>query len=219
MFAMLAMAMGEDQAEKVLKEKLDEIDKQNQSSVEFSKTEKEITIPNSMNKLQAAQELERQWEDEETMIDVARSFDNWNWKDVLVAVKKAAERHFGWVQGKTVYTFFGPERPKEISVVVDVKNGAKVTEECFYGRFSASVWEDCSIDVGPQSISAEVKKRYANEVREFFDLIQNILDTESIYRGKSITVTKQKNPWEEVSLDFEVFELKVSNRIVLNEDL
>ena len=48
-----------------------------------------------MNKIQASKELKRQWEDEETVIDVARMFETWNWKDVLVAVKKAAEQHFG----------------------------------------------------------------------------------------------------------------------------
>ena len=81
------------------------------------------------------------------------------------------------------------------------------------------MWENAEVDVGAHWLSAEVKKRYADDVRQFFDLVQEILDKESIYRGKSITVTKQTDPWGEISLDFEVFELKTSNKIVLNEDI
>ena len=219
MYMLLATQVGEKQAEKIVKEKLEEIDKANQAETEYSPKAKKIIIPSSMNKLQAANELERQWNDEENIIEVDREFEGWNWKDVLVAVKKAAERHFGWVQGKTIHTFFGKQRPQEIEVVVDIKNSKKITETCFYGTFQASVWENADVKVGPGYITAEVKKRYANDVREFFDLVQRILDEESIYRGKSITVTQKQNPWGEVSLDFEVFELKVSDKIVLNEDI
>lgn len=219
LFSMLSMTVGPEKAFTMVKEIMDKQEKDNQVAVESSTEVKKIVIPNSMNKLQASDELKRQYKDEETIINVDRDFGDWNWKDVLVAVKKAAEKHFGWVQGKTVMTFFGPERPREISVIVDIINGKKLTEDCFYGKFTASVWEDAVIDVGPDYISAEVKKRYSGEVKQFFDLIQSILDTESIYRGKSITVTKQKTPWGDESLNFDVFELKVSDKIVLNKDL
>lgn len=219
MFLLLATQMGEKAAEKIVKERLEQIDKDNQATTEFSTDVKKIIIPQSMNKIQASQELERQWNDEENIIEVDRAFADWNWKDVLVAVKKAAERHFGWVQGVTLQTFFGPQRPQEIDVVVDVRDGKKITETCFYGVFAASVWEDAQVTVGAQHISAEVKKRYADDVRRFFDLVQDILDKESIYRGKSITVTRKEDPWKNVSLDFEVFELKTSSKIILNEDI
>ena len=219
MFMLLATQIGEREAEKIVKAKLDELDMENQAETEFSSDVKKIIIPNTMNKIQASQELERQWNDEENIIEVDRAFEDWNWKDVLVAVKKAAERHFGWVQGVTLQTFFGPQRPQEIDVVVDMKDGRKITETCFYGTFAATVWEDAEVSVGAQHISAEVKKRYADDVRKFFNLVQEILDKESIYRGKSITVTKKTDPWQNISLDFEVFELKTSSKIILNEDI
>jgi hypothetical protein len=219
MYAMLALSVGERQAAEIVKKKLEEIAKENHAETEFSKEAKKIIIPVSMNKLQASEELERQWNDEESIIEVSRSFGDWNWKDVLVATKKAAERHFGWVQGKTVMGFWGPQRPQEIEVVVGIKDGKKITETCFYGVFQASVWENCEVSVNADSVSAEVKKRYAGEVREFYDLIQDILDKESIYRGKPITVTKQTDPWGQVSLNFELFEMKISNKIVLNDNI
>lgn len=219
MYAMLALAMGEEKAAMAVKEALEKQEKENQVASEFSTTEKKITIPVSMNKMQASKELKRQWDDEETVIDVDRIFDTWNWKDVLVAVKKAAERHFGWVQGKTTVSFFGTQRPAEIEIITDIKDGKKLTETCFYGEFTATVWEDATVNVGPNHISVEVKKRYAPQVREFFDLVQEILDTESIYRAKAITVTKKESPWGDVSLNFDIFEMKPSNMIVLNEDI
>jgi hypothetical protein len=219
MFTLLSLQMGEEKAAMLVKQTLEEQAKANQAITEFSKEEKKIILPIAMNKLQGSKELKRQWDDEETEIEVVRKFEDWNWKDVLVAVKKATERHFGWIQGKTIMTFFGPERPKEISIVVQIADGKKITEDCFYGAFTATVWEDAQVDVGAQHIVATVKKRYADEVREYFDLVQTILDQESIYRAKPITVTKQTSPWGEVSLDFEIFELKVSDRIVLNEDV
>lgn len=219
MYALLAMSMGEEKAAMLVKQQLDEQAKNNQATTEFSKEEKKIIVPASMNKIQASKELKRQWEDEETVIDVDRMFETWNWRDVLVAVKKAAEQHFGWVQGKTTETFFGTRRPAEIEIITDVKDGKKITQTCFYGQFTATVWEDAVVTVSAHSISAEVKKRYANEVRTFFDIVQNILDTDSIYRGKAITVTKQVDPWGDVSLDFDIFEMKVSNKIILNEDV
>lgn len=219
MYTMLALSVGEERAAKIVKETLEKQEKDNQALTEFSKEEKKIIIPVSMNKLQASKELHRQWNDEETVINVDRQFETWNWRDVLVAVKKAAERHFGWIQGKTTQTFFGTRRPHEIAIVTDVKDGKKITESCFYGQFTATVWEDAVVDVSADGIQATVKKRYADEVRVFFDLIQEILDKESIYRGKAITVTKQEDPWGNVSLDFDIFEMKVSDKIVLNDNI
>jgi len=219
MYAILRIGMNEQDVAKAIRAMHEQDMLANQAVTEFSTTQKKIIVPVSMNKLEASQELERQYHDEETIIEVARQFNDWNWKDVLVAVKKAAEQHFGWVQGKTKHTFFGTERPKDIEVIVDIKSGKKITETCFYGAFTASAWENAEMNVGPGLISCEVKKRYSNEVKKFFDLIQTILDNSSIYRGKSITVTKKEDPWKNVSLDFEVFELKISDKIVLNDDI
>jgi len=213
------MSIGEEEAAKAVKKALESTERANQAKTEFSKTEKKIILPASMNKLQGSKELKRQWEDEETVINVDRNFSNWNWKDVLVATKKAAERHFGWIQGKTTQTMFGTKRPHEIEVLVDIKDGKKITETCFYGEFTATVWEEGTVEVGPDWVSATVKKRYAQEAKEFFELIQNILDKESIFRGKAITVNKKKDPWGLVSLDFDVFEMHPSDKIVLNKDI
>lgn len=219
MFSLLATVMGEEKAAMAVKVAIEKQERENQAPTEFSKTEKKIILPVSMNKLQGSKELKRQWDDEETVIAVDRQFPNWNWKDVLVATKKAAERHFGWIQGKTTVTMFGTKRPHEIEVIVDIVDGKKITETCFYGEFTSTVWEDGVVTVNPGAISAVVKKRYAQEAKDFFNLVQEILDKESIFRGKAITVTKKTDPWGGVSLDFDVFEMRTSDKIVLNDDI
>ena len=218
-FPVLAAVMGPELAEKAIREAEIAKTKANQAETVSSKEARQIIIPHSMNKLDAAKELKRQWDDEEQIINVSREFPNWHWSDVLVAAKRAAEEYFGWIRGKSKQSFFGTRRPQEIDIVVDIKNGQKLTETCFYGSITASIWEDATLEVGAGRVFAEVKKRYANEVREFFDLIQKTLDTRSIYRGKAITVTKDESPWGDVSLHFDIFEMKTSDKIVLNDDI
>lgn len=219
LYPVLAATVGPKNAEQIIREQVIAKQKENQADTEFSKTERKIVIPHTMNKLEASKELERQWKDEEQIIDVTREFEDWHWSDVLVAAKRAAEEYFGWIRGKSKESFFGTRRPCEIDVVVDIKDGRKLTETCFYGSITATIWEDAELEVSGNYISAQVKKRFASEVREFFDLVQKNLDTRSIYRGKAITVTKQQDPWGDVSLHFDIFEMKVSNKIILNEDI
>lgn len=220
MYHTLSMMVGTDVAAEMVKKALDLQSKQNQSVTEFSKDTKKIILPVSMSKKQASEELSRQWEDEETIINIDKAFENWNWKDILVAIKKASERHFGWIQGQATESFFGIQRPSEIEIIVDIKDGKKITESCFYGKFAASVWEDAEVRVGATMIRTTTKKRYANEVREFYEIIQKILDTESIYRGKAIAVTADENPWGgDETLNFDIFEMHVSDKIFLNADV
>jgi len=191
--------------------------KQNQSEVTADATARKITIPATMSKMDAAVELKRQYEDEENVIAIARSFEGWDWKEVLVATKRAAEEYFGWIQGVSRKGFFGSTPPTDIDICVDIKDGQEVTETCFYGDFAASIWEDCVVTVNPDSISCNVKKRYGAEVREFFDLIDKKLRTESIYRGRSIVVNYEDTPFGK-QLDFEIIETHPAPHIMLNSD-
>lgn len=218
LYSILVSTIGEKKAIKVITEKLEEERLQNQAVVSASAEVKSIVIPVAMTKLEAATELKRQWDDEENQIQVSRQFEGWHWKDFLVAVKKVSEAHFGWIRGKTKKSFFSEKKPAEIDIVTDIIDGKKQTEICFYGYFSVSPWEDAEVEVRQDFISTTCKKRYANEVREFYDKIQNHLEHKSIYRGKSITVVYDETPWGR-ELSFEIFEMKKNDTIVLNDDV
>lgn len=175
---------------------------------------RKITIPKSMSKLEAAKELESQWKNEEQEIDVVGDFEGWDWKDVLVAIKHVTEDVFGWICGQA--TFYG--NPTEIDIVTDIINGKPQTTKAFYGNFKLGAWENagCGIGVrrGTVSIGVHCKKKFSNEVSQYFNLIRQRLTDASIYRGKSIVVTRDA----EKNLAFELIENKSTDNIILNKD-
>lgn len=174
-----------------------------------------ITIPNDMTKKEAAEELKRQWEEEETVIDVARVFQGWKWQDVLVAVKLTAEEHFGWINA--VQSFMNP--PTEIQVVIDYVNGSAVKTTCFYGQFKVTALDAgvCNIGVsdGTVNITFHLKKKFKGEVERWYELIDNHLRTKSIYRGKSVSVTAGGSTFGD-PCEFEIIETRPNDKIILN---
>lgn len=176
-----------------------------------------IILPTGMDKLVASKELKKQWENEEQLINHNNTFEGWNWKDTLVAVKRTTESIFGWMNAQNIETWFGPIRPTEIDVVVDVQDGRNIVEKAFYGRFAITAWEDAVADLkvrnGEVSLQIEGKRKYASEVSRYFEEIRKHLETASIYRGKSLVVTKNEG---NDSIEYEIIENKGSNKIFLN---
>ena len=183
---------------------------------EFTKSKK-IIIPETMDKLTASDELKRQWNEEETIVNVTREIENWEYKDVLAAIKRSTEKHFGWVNGVTERTFFGTTRPRFIQIVTDIKNGVETSEECFYGKMQVTAWEDAIMNIQINSsshvmVNFECKKKYKSSAMEYFDLIVKELKENSIYRGKSVAITNGN-----YGVEYEIFENKPSNKIFFNQ--
>jgi hypothetical protein len=182
---------------------------------------KKIILPVGMSKLKASNELRLQHENEEQVIEVRFDYEGWNWKDVLVAIKKVSEETFGWINGITERTFFGTLRPKEIDVITDVLAGKVITEKCFFGKFEAAAWEDAEVNVfvnqGTSGIVVTCKKKFSNDVSDYFKSIEKHLQTASIYRGKTVVVQEMKDPNGNVNVDFEIIENKGEVNIILNE--
>src|ERR1044072_8605237 len=187
--------------------------KEIQTPTEYSEETNKILLPTGMDKMVAAKELEAQWKNEETKNQYIAEFPDFNWQDVFVAVRRVTEREFGWMNGQP-NSFTG--NPMEIDVVVDVKNGKKTNERAFYGSFEITGWEKAAASVGVDDfgkayIKLNAKRKYGEVITKYFNLIREQLETSSIYRGKSIVVTKKGN-----GLDFEIIENKGSDKIVLN---
>lgn len=181
-----------------------------------SDTVRQITIPKGMDKLEASEELKKQWENEEQVIDFIAEFPEWNWKDVLVSIKKVTEETFGWMNAKsTMWT-----SPTEIDVVVDIQQGKKVTEKAFIGTFVVTTWDSAKVTVditrsGMAYISLSAKRKHSKEITEYFNSLREHLRDNSIYKGRSIVVTEGQR---EGTLDFEIIEVKPSDKIFLNQD-
>lgn len=181
----------------------------------YDSTTETIILPEGMSKIAAAEELMRQHENEEQIIELSHKFDNWMYEDVLVAIKAVSTATFGWIQGKTVYSFFGAQRPAEMEVITDIVNGHPKTELCFHGRMGISAWEDAYADIGVNGrprfafITLTVKKKFTERVRRFFKDIELHLSNNSIYKGKSIVYQAGM---------FQIIENKPSENIILNDE-
>lgn len=179
---------------------------------EYSDEAQKIILPKGMDKRVAAKELEAQWKNEESVNSFSAAFEGWNWQDVLIALRRVTEREFGWMNGQAD---FWTGNPTEIDVVVDVKNGKKVNERAFYGKFQITAWDAANASIGVQRgvayINIDAKRKFSDVITNYFNLIREQLETASIYRGKSIVVSQKGD-----SLDFEIIENKGSEKIVLN---
>ncbi len=174
-----------------------------------------ISIPASMDKRQASQELMRQWEEEETEIDVARRFEGWKWQDVLVAIKFTAEKYFGWINAQQ--SFMNP--PTEIQVVIDYVNGLPIKTTCFHGKFKVTALDEgvCNIGIsgGIVGVSFNLKKKFKHRIEDWYELVDQHLRENSIYKGKSVSVTSHGGAFGD-PVHFEIIETRSNPKIVLN---
>lgn len=189
------------------------------AATEFSSSTDKIIIPADMSKLEASKELKRQYEDEENIVDIDQAYTDWHWQDVLVALKVVSTDTFGWIQGMTTRSFFGTSRPTFIKVMTDVKDGKAIYEECFYGKFKISAWDDaeCTVNVsrfGVASVSIQLKKRFKAKGADFLSKVDNHIRKNSIYLNKAVVI-EQGDKFEGAP-EFEIIELKPSNKIFLN---
>lgn len=189
--------------------------KEIQTEVEQSDAVQRIVLPKGMSKLDAAEELKKQHQNEEQIIDIRGDFEGWNWKDVLVAIKRTTEEVFGWIHGRP--TWF--TTPTEIDIVVDYNDGKKVIEKAFYNGFKIGPWEDASanvlVDGDTAGIIIKAKKKYTDEVTNYFNLVRTNLETRSIYRGRNIVVKKNG---EDSRMELEIIENKATDLIILNKN-
>lgn len=179
----------------------------------FSDSAKQIVVPRTMNKLQASEELKKQYQNEEQVVDQHLELAGFNWRDGLVAIKRVSEEIFGWINGKPTWS----GNPTEITVQVDIVNGKPISERAFVGKFVIGAWDNAACfvgaDTGVAAITIQAKKKFADEIMQFFDAIRNRLTTASIYRGRNIVVTKDGKG----RLEYEIIENKSNALIVLND--
>jgi hypothetical protein len=93
-----------------------------------------------------------------------------------------------------------------------------VIEKCFMGRFQVSAWEEALVNVGIDNsgtvrLRVEGKKKYSNAVTAFYQEMEKNLRNHSIYRAKTVVVTKGS-----YGVDFEIMENKGEENIILNGD-
>ena len=182
-----------------------------QTEVQFSKEVQRVIIPEGMSKLEAANDLINQHNNEEQLNKFQYTFEGWDWKDALRAFRVVTEQKFGWIKAGSVWA-----TPTELSIVTGIKNGQKQMENAFYGRVSFPAWEDAKgmiqpDDYGTVHITIEAKRKFGPVIQTFFKELEQQLANDSIYRNKPVLVTWHR--W----MELEITELKPNDKIVLND--
>jgi len=186
------------------------------TTIEFSKETSKIIIPEGMSKLEAANDLKNQWDNEEQEQAFEITLEGWDWKDGLRAFRNVVEDKFGWLKGKSDWW----STPTEISIVTGYQNGIPQNEMAFYGKVKFPAWEDCPGEVGVNKagfvwIGVMAKKKYSSAINTFFKEVQQYLKNNSIYRGKPVVVTVE-NRFGGTNINLEITELKKNPKIILN---
>lgn len=203
--------------------------KPNSVAVVRSADTQRIVLPPGMQKLDAAEELIRQHEEDEKETQYSRTYKGYYYQDVLVAVKKACVEAFGWLDSRPTPGFFGPTPPRQIDVKVDERaDGSAVVEQAYIGRIGVAPWgESAYLDTSISApfaagITAFAKKKHETSVQAFFDVVARILKEDSIYRNKAVLVSysdpeKATPDGEPGGVRMEVTRVKPNPNIVLNE--
>lgn len=180
---------------------------------QFSSETDTIIIPSKMTKLEAANELTLQHQEEEKVIEKVKIFDNWAFNDALVASMRVARETFGWINAQTVKGFFGDELPTEVKIQTDIEK----YEDCFLGQMKIASWDGATLEISNTGgrnnrayIKITAKKKFGERINELFNAVEKELKENSIYKNKSLM-------WTEGS-GFQFIENRGSNEIILNKN-
>lgn len=187
------------------------------AEINYSAETNRIIVPEGMALNVAADQLMLQHKEMESIVEAKFKYPKWHWHDVLHAVKKMAEKEFGWLNGVAIQTFFGTIYPQEIRIQTGFdRNGIMQYETCFHGRFQLAPWDNAEADLyvddsNDATLKIKLKKKFRVKAEEFFKTIDAFLQSDSIYKGNAIRVNNH-------SRDFEFISPVGSNKIILNAD-
>lgn len=191
----------------------------------------QIIVPPGMSKAAAAEELMRQHDADMKEASYTRGFPGYYYKDVAVAVRKAIENTFGWLDSvKTPGGFFSPDAPPVLlDVTVSVnEDGSAVTEKGFFGRAAVSAWgygsyvETDTSSPFSAGVKAKARKMHEPQIQLFFSEVERVLREESIFKGRAVTIEYRDgdgdDDMENEGIHMEFLHLRTNPNIVLNEN-
>lgn len=152
---------------------------------------KRLVLPATMRDIQEGIDfLEKRRDDEEQVYGFQRTY-RYRPYDGAHAVDLALRKAFGQSAGKTIFTMFGPIRPTFIDVEISPGKMVQVPWNAMTipGLDGVEIYIDETRDrqLGPLFfLHGEGPRKFRTEIEGFFNLVEDILKTESIYRGKAV---------------------------------
>lgn len=151
-----------------------------------------IIIPEKMTFDEAILTLAAQKEYDQQSVVIHETVGGAYW-DGAYAFYRAMQRKFGWVQAKAIPSFFGEQKPQ----LVSIPSGPFESILVPIGRFEVPGIEGYLQTSHMQDergvvhfrISAQVLRKSEQIVRELAQVANEIVDKESIYRGKAVRIS------------------------------
>lgn len=148
-----------------------------------------IVVPPAITLGTAVSILQKQMELEEQTIRIHRQFEGIPWADAALALQKAMEKTFLWVDAMTQSGIFEANMPPQKIKIKSGPNGETVSVAI--GKFGLAVADGATCAIGCDGITcsfyADVKRKFEDAMNRMLDLAERLMIEESIYRGKALT--------------------------------
>lgn len=172
-------------------------------------TGKSIALPDTPTKMKlktAIETLDRKMKDEEQKTSLVEAIDAYP-LDGAVSFSLAMKAIYGWASAVPIPTFFGPKPPEMRSIPIGPEKGDVI--QVPWGRFVLPNLDDGFVQTSAEfdgvkwifQITAKVKKKDAYIVRELADKTRELLEKNSIYRGKAIRLRTDDDGDLDIDLD------------------
>lgn len=145
-----------------------------------------VAIPKTMDKLDAAFNLLKQFEEEETYRNYNRNYTNFFLNDFLVAMEELIEENFGMLHVSKRNTAGQPASPDYIQVPIGFKGKNLVTKKGYIGSIICPVWDNCIMDINPNQLIIKSKLKHEVAVNKFLESVEQHIKTKSIVKGKAV---------------------------------
>lgn len=150
-----------------------------------------IGLPEDMTPKEAIQVLALLEKRDSEEVSIYREFEAYP-LDVAVQLMRAMELVFGDVFTKVVKTFFGDRPPTLITIPIGVNETIQVP----FGRLEFPNTDGGYLDVNitmsgdmpALSVTGQFRRKYAEGVNAFLDIVDELVNTNSIYKGKSVVL-------------------------------
>jgi len=173
-----------------------------------------ILIPKTINKLQAAANLVKEFQEEETYRDYNRSYDNFFINDFMAALGILIPKYFGMLHVSSRDTKGDPAPNDYIQIPIKYdEKGNLVTVDGYVGSIKAPCWEEAIIDVFPGILVVRAKLKFEKEVGKFLNDVEKSIKQHSVVKGNAITIEVTKR-----GLIAKPINPKINTSIVLSSD-
>lgn len=180
-------------------------------AVEVERQGTKIILPGEphpgMTLAEARQVIERLEKDENEEFSVVETIAGYHYLDGAVAFWKAIRRKYGFASPVPTPGFFGPQPPRMLTVETGPNNGDSV--QVPWGKMIIPIpgdkgadgkWNTATgiaVETGAHEddhgayvfhVSGKLKRKNTHIVKELVELARDIIASESIFRGKAVTI-------------------------------